>query len=270
MIRINTYKCDNMENKLINWRVVIILLILSIFGSIAVLPYTLSIQSGIIKELGLSLELVIISSIIQSSILFFVLILIGHIAARKIGLGTPILEKLTKGKKVLKDIKNILPISVGLGILSGALIIALDLAFVYLSGPKISTTTVLPGAVYGFFASFYGAINEEIMLRLFLMSIVILLIRFITKRKEEKVKPTVAWTAIIITAILFGLGHLPLTASITALSPFIITRALILNGVAGIIFGWLYWKKGLESAMISHFSADIVLHVILAAILTIG
>ena len=29
-------------------------------------------------------------------------------------------------------------------------------------------------------------------------------------------------------------------------------------------FGWLYWKHGLESAMISHFSADIVLHVLLA------
>ncbi len=30
----------------------------------------------------------------------------------------------------------------------------------------------------------------------------------------------------------------------------------------GIIAGWLYWTRGLESAMISHFAADIVLHVI--------
>jgi hypothetical protein len=38
-----------------------------------------------------------------------------------------------------------------------------------------------------------------------------------------------------------------------------------LNGVLGVAFGRLYWKKGLESAMIAHFSADIVLHVITAA-----
>ena len=34
------------------------------------------------------------------------------------------------------------------------------------------------------------------------------------------------------------------------------------NGSIGVIFGWLYWKKGLESAMIAHFSSDVVLHVI--------
>jgi hypothetical protein len=35
-----------------------------------------------------------------------------------------------------------------------------------------------------------------------------------------------------------------------------------LNGLLGVGFGWLYWKYGLESAMLGHFSADIVLHVL--------
>lgn len=30
-----------------------------------------------------------------------------------------------------------------------------------------------------------------------------------------------------------------------------------------VIYGWLYWKKGLESAMIAHFSTDIVLHMLI-------
>ncbi|MDD3715217.1 MAG: CPBP family intramembrane metalloprotease, partial [Atribacterota bacterium] len=34
--------------------------------------------------------------------------------------------------------------------------------------------------------------------------------------------------------------------------------------VAGLAFGWLYWTRGLESSMIAHFSADIVLHVLFA------
>jgi membrane protease YdiL (CAAX protease family) len=42
-----------------------------------------------------------------------------------------------------------------------------------------------------------------------------------------------------------------------------IIRNLILNSLGGIVFGWLYWKKGLEASMISHFTADLVLHVLL-------
>jgi len=41
-----------------------------------------------------------------------------------------------------------------------------------------------------------------------------------------------------------------------------ITEAIVNNGVIGIICGGLYWKKGLESAMIAHFSSDVVLHLI--------
>jgi hypothetical protein len=34
----------------------------------------------------------------------------------------------------------------------------------------------------------------------------------------------------------------------------------------GIAFGWLFWKWGLESAVVAHFTADVVLHVIFTAI----
>jgi len=64
--------------------------------------------------------------------------------------------------------------------------------------------------------------------------------------------------------VLFGLGHLPATANILPLTPLVITRAVVLNGVGGVIFGWLYWKRGLESAMVAHFSADLILHVLFA------
>jgi hypothetical protein len=52
-----------------------------------------------------------------------------------------------------------------------------------------------------------------------------------------------------------------LLAPLTAL---VVIRTVVLNGLIGIVCGWLYWKRGLESAMISHFSADLILHVLLA------
>jgi membrane protease YdiL (CAAX protease family) len=74
----------------------------------------------------------------------------------------------------------------------------------------------------------------------------------------------VFWVANILAAILFGLGHLPTTAALVPLTSLVIARAVVLNGLLGIVWGWLYWKRGLEAAMISHFSADLVLHVLLA------
>jgi membrane protease YdiL (CAAX protease family) len=53
------------------------------------------------------------------------------------------------------------------------------------------------------------------------------------------------------------------------LNPLVITRAIVLNGGGGLAFGWLYWKQGLESAMIAHFSADIVVHVIMQLVATL-
>ena len=40
-----------------------------------------------------------------------------------------------------------------------------------------------------------------------------------------------------------------------------IARAVPLVGVGGVVFGWLYLKRGLLAAMLAHFSADMVLHV---------
>jgi membrane protease YdiL (CAAX protease family) len=75
------------------------------------------------------------------------------------------------------------------------------------------------------------------------------------------------WIAIILISVVFGLGHLPMTAKFQQITALVVFRAVVLNGIAGVVFGWLYWKKGLESAMIAHFSTDIILHVILPSVL---
>jgi hypothetical protein len=42
----------------------------------------------------------------------------------------------------------------------------------------------------------------------------------------------------------------------------VVTRALLLNGIPGVVCGYLYMRYGLEAAMLSHFSLDILLHLI--------
>jgi uncharacterized membrane protein YjjP (DUF1212 family) len=40
-----------------------------------------------------------------------------------------------------------------------------------------------------------------------------------------------------------------------------VARALALNGLAGVAFGYLYWKHGLEAAIAGHMSAHVVMQV---------
>jgi hypothetical protein len=52
------------------------------------------------------------------------------------------------------------------------------------------------------------------------------------------------------------------------LTPIFIISTLTTNGIGGIVLGVLYWSRGLESAVIAHFSADITLHLIVPSILS--
>jgi membrane protease YdiL (CAAX protease family) len=96
------------------------------------------------------------------------------------------------------------------------------------------------------------------------MSLLAWLGKFISHDGDGHPTGPVFWAANILAALLFGLGHLPATAMLVPLTPLVVARAVLLNGLPGIAFGWLYWKRGLEAAMIAHFSADIVLHFLLA------
>lgn len=70
------------------------------------------------------------------------------------------------------------------------------------------------------------------------------------------------WTAGACASLLFGAMHLPQAAAITSLTPAVVAYTLLGNGIAGTVFGLLYWKRGLVAAMVAHFATDIVLHVI--------
>jgi hypothetical protein len=248
----------------INRKLFLILWMASIFGVISILPYVFTIQGGIPSNSPVPFHVLIVGQIIQNAIILAIAILIGLKLAKKVSLGLPILEGWLEGRKIKSNLKSILGISIGLGLLVGVLMVGLDLLF-SIMGVTINVaqaSSINPPAWQGFLASFYGGINEEIMLRLFLMTLIVWVFYKIKKTKEGAPTKLSIWMAIVMAAVIFGAGHLPALMSITTITPLLIIRTIALNALGGIIFGWLYWKKGLESAMISHFSADIVLHVI--------
>ena len=73
--------------------------------------------------------------------------------------------------------------------------------------------------------------------------------------------------AVVLAALVFGIGHIPAAvAAGVARAPLQGTRIVVLNMLAGTVFGALYWKLGLEHAMVAHFCADLLLHVAMPAL----
>ncbi|WP_348535513.1 CPBP family intramembrane glutamic endopeptidase [Komarekiella delphini-convector] len=103
-------------------------------------------------------------------------------------------------------------------------------------------------------AIFYGGITEEILMRWGLMSLLVWIAWKVFKQGITLPSQGIYQAAIVLAALVFGLLHLPATAAIVPLTPVVIIRALLLNGIVGIAFGWLFWQYSLEAAMLAHIS----------------
>lgn len=117
---------------------------------------------------------------------------------------------------------------------------------------------VKPTIPYMLASVLYGGVVEEVMLRLFMMSLVAFILHKLFGKGTEKPADGILIAANIVAAILFAAGHLPATAATMGLTPMIIFRCFLLNGGFGLLFGWLYRKYGLRYAMIAHGGCHVV------------
>jgi hypothetical protein len=255
-------------------RVFGILMAGALVGVLGLLPYAVTLLDRMPASAENALPspwILLLIQIGQSMVLIGFATALGLWLGPKVGLGAPLLYDLVSGDREARSrLRALILPSVVLGVLAGVAIVLLDLRiFVPRLAAVASDTGELQSSAWqGLLASFYGAVPEELLLRLGLMTLLVWVGARLTRTFPPG--PLVMWTAIVVSALLFGAGHLPTTAAILPLTPLVITRALLLNGIGGIVFGWLYWKRGLLAAMLAHFSADIVLHVVMPLLATSG
>lgn len=250
------------------WRLFWLLAAMTILATLLILPYALklaAIGATNIEGPANSKALVVFSSLLQTVLLYWPLAFIGLLLSRKLGLGLPYLQAVSEGRPAPSGFRRVLLISVAAGLALGALILLLAGLFGSFLPPEMTEISLeeMPNALEGFMASIAAGINEEILLRLFLLTLFAWIIQRIARRPDGRPNKAVLWTANILAAVIFGLLHLPnLTVMGIGITPVLILYVILLNGLGGMGFGYLYWTYGLEAAMLAHFSADIVLHVI--------
>ena len=113
----------------------------------------------------------------------------------------------------------------------------------------------------------YGGITEELLMRWGLMTFLVWLLWRVIARRSVAPGRTLIWTAIAASAILFGLGHLPMVmASLGPLPLGLAAYVVTANATFGVVAGLLFWRWGLEAAMLAHVTA----HLFAAAVAGLG
>ena len=142
------------------------------------------------------------------------------------------------------------------GLTSGALLVAAVAVIKHFAPGTLPTMLHPPGAAAALLASLAGSIGEEILCRLFLLS---LLVWTLPKSQAGLV------AAIAISAVAFGALHAPgfvmLAGGLDQMSPLGWLWVIGLNGALGVVFGCAYLRGGIGCAIVAHFATDLVWHV---------
>lgn len=103
--------------------------------------------------------------------------------------------------------------------------------------------------------SFSAGVTEELLFRFGAMTFFASLGAKMARRRPPGA--TVFWIANLLAAVLFGLVHLSNVVEFgVPITVAIVLYVTLVNGAAGMIFGWLYWRHGLGAAMFSHVVPD--------------
>jgi hypothetical protein len=104
----------------------------------------------------------------------------------------------------------------------------------------------------------YGGLTEELMMRWGLLSLLAWIGWRALQRGRGEPRSAIMGSAIVVAAVLFGVGHLGAVAAQLPLTTPLILRTVALNAVGGIVFGWLFWRRSLEAAMVAHATGHVV------------
>ena len=201
-------------------------------------------------------------SLVQPALLLALAVLAGVALAPKVGLSSPAAEAAASGDPVGPALKpQIVPGIIG-GLSGGTAIVLTAL----LAKPFLSAETVARIAAFGRLVPLptrllYGGITEELLLRWGLMTLLVWAAWRLLQRGEGGPRPAYVVGAILVSSLVFGVGHLPVAYMILPEATVALTLYVIVaNSIFGLIAGYLYWKKGLESAVLAHMLAHVVMH----------
>jgi membrane protease YdiL (CAAX protease family) len=188
-------------------------------------------------------------------------IFVGLGLGPSVGLAWPPLAGWSEDTGRLRRVASTLLLATVLGAASVVPLVGVNVALLSLGGAGESGGgLVLPPWYLALPASFGAGIREEVWLRLGFMTAVVRALARLRRRGSPGT--ATLWSGIILASLLFGALHLPQAFRMAGASG-LLMASVLLGGIAiGVVFGWLYWRKGLIAAMLAHATQDVITKVV--------
>jgi membrane protease YdiL (CAAX protease family) len=223
---------------------------------LGVVAITATVLPQLLGEVTLPAPLWVVSlaSVAQSALLVALAVWAGVTLGPKVGLRAPAFEAAVTARPIAPALRSQLLPGLIAGVLGGMLLFAVSRhAPAALAEVQERFNPPLLARML------YGGITEELLLRWGLMTALVWLAwRFLQHRRGAP-RTGYVWLAIAVSAFLFGAGHLPAASVLVgALDVNVVAFVIGANAAFGLLFGYLFWRYGLESAMIAHALAHVV------------
>lgn len=236
-------------------------LLLFLAGMLGVVALTVTLLPQVLGDVSLPVPswLVFMASITQSGLLVALVVWLGVLLAPKVGLSAPAFEAAVTSQSVAAALRPQLFSGLLGGLLGG---LGLFVIGVYVSPAEIAYVEQ-QFSVPLLARVLYGGITEELLLRWGLMTVLVWMAWRLLQRRKGTPQIVYIWLAIVVSALLFGAGHLPAAAmQVGELTADVAVFVVGTNTVFGVLFGYLFWRYGLEAAIIAHAFTHLVSYVV--------
>jgi hypothetical protein len=129
------------------------------------------------------------------------------------------------------------------------------------AGARIAAASALP--IWRRLVIIYvAAVGEEVVFRLLLLSVITGLTMRLFRRAASAPSRGVVSVANGLSAFAFAAVHLPAWNAAGPMSLGLAFMVLTLNGVAGVVFGYVFVRRGIVAAMWAHAGADCAIQLV--------
>lgn len=191
-------------------------------------------------------------ALVQPTILMLAMVLLGSLLAPKVRLDAPLVRGWIEKRPLRPILEAQIPAAVVGGLVAALAILGFEIILkTHLAAPG-GAGSALAGLQAPLLTKLlYGGIVEELIARWGLMSFFVWLLS--RAARGGGVPDWCYWGGNLVAALLFAAGHLPMLFALVADPPlWLVAAVMVGNTIPGLAFGWLFWKRGLEAAMIAH------------------
>jgi hypothetical protein len=251
-----------MANSRYPWRIFWVLLVAAVCGVFALLPYVLVLVQRVAPNAAgvqMSPAAFVTVQVLHLSLIFGLAIGFGLLLARSVGLRFPLLSRWLEGEATSLPAGS-LRAGIVAGVAIGAGTVCALYGFVLPRIPQWPSEAAMPLSTRVLIC-FYGAINEEVLMRLFVLGLLLWAVQKIT-RGDGEVRGARFLVANVAAALIYGAAYLPAARMLVPLTGLLIASIVGVKAIAGVVFGELFRRRGLEVVMLAHFISDLVIHVL--------